>query len=388
MSPLGKFTLAIIGLRVFGAAGFFVGMILGHFAIDRTHLIVSLQRRLGIIDDNIRLLLPYKYYHYYNQIEGHFWGKIWGALLGSVLYGWYGFIVLFIIGHFVFDTAESRHAKECRRKFDDFWDRHIAKICGATLGFVCRSDIILFCGVIVGFFIDYARVENAVMFPLQKLSKMFCALSPLHLWRYSREARHMAYVRAVAGLAAKVAKADGVVSENEIITFRRLFEIKEAESSVAAKVFNDAKKSVRGYEFYCKQLQKITFNRIELKENIIDNLFQVARADNDLQSEEIDLLAKIAAAIDLPADNFEVIKKLYMPKAKDKKIQKCCDILGIFCTAADAEIRARWKELIVKYHPDRLQAQGASEKEIKETTAKMAEINYAYQELMKVRGMR
>ena len=108
MSPLGKFTLAIIGLRLWGAEGFFVGMLLGHFIIDRTHLIVSLQRRLGIIDDNIRLLLPYRYYQYYNRIEGHFWGKIWGAVFGAILFGWHGFILLFIVGHFVFDKSVCR----------------------------------------------------------------------------------------------------------------------------------------------------------------------------------------------------------------------------------------------------------------------------------------
>ncbi len=388
MSPLGKFTLAIIGLRFFGAEGFFVGMLLGHFAVDRTHLIVSLQRRLGIVDDNIRLLLPYKYYHYYNQIEGHFWGKVWGTLLGTVLYGWYGFILLFILGHFVFDTPDSRHARYFRHKFDDFWDAHWSKIAGATAGFVCRSDIILFCGIIIGFFVDYARIENASALPLQKFGRLFRSLKPLHLWKYSREARHLAYVRAVAGLAAKVAKADGVVSENEIRVFRQLFEIGEAESSAVAKVFNEAKKTADGYEVYCRQLQKISVGRIELKESIIDNLFQIARADNELKSEKIDLLTKIAAAIEFPSGNFETLKELYLPKAKDRKIQKCCDILGVLSSATDIEIRTRWKELIVQYHPDRLQAQGAGESEIKKTTAKMAEINYAYQELMKVRGAR
>lgn len=388
MSPLGKFTLAVIGLRLWGADGFFIGMLLGHFAIDRTHLIVSLQRRLGIIDDNIRLLLPYKYYHYYNQIEGHFWGKIWGALLGTVLFGWHGFMILFILGHFVFDTPDSRHARKFRSCFDNFWDAHWGKLAGGIAGFVCRSDIILFCGVIIGFFIDYMRMENAALLPWRRLGQVWARGNPLHLWKYSRQAKHRAYIRAAAGLAAKVAKADGVVSENEIRVFRKLFEISDCDNPLAAKVFNEAKKTSKGYETYCRQLQKIAASRLELKENIIDNLFQIARADNEIKPEELELLAKIADGIGLPGGNFEVIKKLYLPKAKDKKLQKCYEILGIVCSATDVEIRSRWKELIVRYHPDRLQSQGASEKEITETTAKMAEINYAYQELMKFRGVR
>ena len=188
--------------------------------------------------------------------------------------------------------------------------------------------------------------------------------------------------------AAKVAKADGVVSENEIRAFRKLFEISGNDSQLAAKTFNEAKKTPKGYESYCQQLRKITDGRLELKENIIDNLFRIARADNEIKPEELELLAKIAAALGLPAGNFEVIKKLHLPKTKDKKLQKCYEILGIMCSATDIEIRSRWKELIVQYHPDRLQSQGAGEKEIRAATSKMAEINCAYQEVMKFRGVR
>ena len=141
MSPLGKLTLAIIGLRLFGAEGFFVGMFLGHMLIDRTHLIVSLERRLSIIDDNIRLMLPYKYYRYYNRIDGNFWGKIWGMIIGGVLYGFNGLIFLFILGHFIFDTPKSHHATRYRKKFDHFWDNHWGKIGGAIIGCVDSSPL-------------------------------------------------------------------------------------------------------------------------------------------------------------------------------------------------------------------------------------------------------
>ena len=96
MSPLGKFTLALLGLRIFGASGFFWGLFLGHILIDRTKVIKNLEKQLSIVDDNIRLFLPYKYYRYYNVIDGNFWGKLWGLILGSILFGFHGFIVCFI----------------------------------------------------------------------------------------------------------------------------------------------------------------------------------------------------------------------------------------------------------------------------------------------------
>lgn len=59
MAPLGKFTLSVIGLRLFGAAGFFWGMFLGHLLIDHSLVGKWIENRLSELDDNVRLLLPY-----------------------------------------------------------------------------------------------------------------------------------------------------------------------------------------------------------------------------------------------------------------------------------------------------------------------------------------
>ena len=386
MSPLGKLTLALIGLRLFGAEGFFAGMFLGHMLIDRTHLIVSLERRLSIIDDNIRLMLPYKYYRYYNRLDGNFWGKIWGMLLGGTLWGVDGFILFFIVGHFVFDTPKSHHATRWRKKFDHFWDNHWGKIGGAIIGFICQSRIILFCGVIIGFFVDYYRMENATLIPIDSIRHFWKGINPLKLWRHSKEARHVSFIQSMAGLAAKVAKADGQVGENEIRVFKKLFVVKEEETSKVSKIFNEAKKSAKGYEAYAHQLKEICADNLELQENIIDNLFKIAAADGEVTSQAFEILAKIAEAIGLPEGNYEVLKGLYTPKINNPVIQDYYDELGVLYNASDAEIKAKWKELIIRYHPDRQQAKGASKEEIAAATAKMAKINLAYQEIVKMRS--
>ena len=198
MSPLGKFTLAVLGLRFWGANGFFIGMFLGHMLIDKTIIIRKLEQILSTIDDNIRLMLPYKYYRYYNRLDGNFWGKIWGGILGAVLYGANGFIALFIFGHFLFDTPNSRHARKVRKKFDHIWDNNWAKIAGAIIGFALKSKVLLFCGVVIGFFIDYYRVENANLIPIEGIRRFWFRINPLKLWRHSKEARHVAYLQAMA----------------------------------------------------------------------------------------------------------------------------------------------------------------------------------------------
>lgn len=385
MSPLGKLTLAILGLRFLGAEGFFAGMFLGHMLIDRTIIIQSLEKALSAVDDNIRLMLPYKYYRYYNRIDGNFWGKLWGMMIGAVLYGINGLIFFFIVGHFIFDTPNSRHARKFRKTVDHFWDNNWAKIGGAVIGFICQSRLILFLGIVGGFFIDYYRVENANMIPFEKIRHFWLRINPLKLWRNSLEARHVAYLQAMAGLAAKIAKADGQVTLEEIRAFKRAFAVKEEENSKVAKVFNAARNTAEGYKVYAKQLKWIVKGNLELQESSIDNLFKIAAANGAVTVESLEILRQTARIIELPEGNFRMVADIYMPKSKASPMQDFYDILGVFCNASDCEIKRRWKELIVKYHPDRLQSQGADQTEIETATMRMAEINNAYQMIMKAR---
>lgn len=383
MSPLGKLTLAIIGLRFFGASGFFVGMFLGHIFIDRTVVIKYISRKLNDLDDNIRIMLPYKYYHYYNLIEGSIFGKIWGIILGGVLFGLNGLFFMFILGHFIFDS-HNQYAIKVKRTFNELWIENWAKILGGIIGFVFQSRILLFVGIIIGYFIDSYRLEGR--FSLNRLSKFWRKLNPLKTALHSREARQTSLVQSMAGLAAKIAKADGVVSENEIRAFKKIFEISNEENNKVSKIFNEAKNSVDGYQRYALQLKTISKDNLELKESIIENLFKIAFVDGQPDADEMYVLEDIVNIIQLPIGNYEVIKNCFIKKtASSSNQQDFYDVLGVFYNASDCEIKKRWKELINEYHPDRAMSNGANAKEIEECNLKMAEINNAYQSIMKNR---
>ena len=54
MTPIGKLTLAVLGLRWFGLSGLLWGMLLGHIIIDRSLVKTYIKNRLNELDDNIR----------------------------------------------------------------------------------------------------------------------------------------------------------------------------------------------------------------------------------------------------------------------------------------------------------------------------------------------
>ena len=373
MSPLGKFTLAVWGLRLAGADGFFLGLWLGHILIDNSKVIHKIESAMAQLDDNIRLMLPYNASRYYNRIEGNFWGKIWGAVLGSVLFGFYGFLLLFIVGHFVFDTPRSSHARAFRAKFDELFNAHIGKISGGILGFVSGSNILVFVGVVLGFFFD---MRHKLKFAL-KLPKL---VLPMFIWGGNR------YLKTVAALAAKIAKADGVVSATEIKTFKNIFKIDERDNSQISKIFNKAKETVDGYEHLAKVLGKLTADKLELKEKVVESLFKIAWVDGQISDFERGVLRKISDLIGLPEGNFKVIEERFEPKPASKaNVCDFYDILGVMHNASDSEIKKRWRELIQEYHPDKVQASGGTPAEVEASTLKMAEINAAYEALIKSR---
>ena len=71
------------------------------------------------------------------------------------------------------------------------------------------------------------------------------------------ERRQVAFTVAMIALSAKMAKADGVVTEDEINAFRDIFDIPPKEQQNVARMFNLAKQDVAGFDAYASQILKI-----------------------------------------------------------------------------------------------------------------------------------
>src|SRR5215471_18717950 len=67
------------------------------------------------------------------------------------------------------------------------------------------------------------------------------------------KAQHqIAFTIGVIALGAKMAKADGVVTRDEIIAFKEVFKVPEGEMQNVSRVFDLAKQDVVGYEAYAE----------------------------------------------------------------------------------------------------------------------------------------
>ncbi len=103
----------------------------------------------------------------------------------------------------------------------------------------------------------------------------------------------VAFTVGVIALGAKMAKADGVVTDDEVKAFKRVFKIPAGEMRRVAEIFNLAKQEVTGYQAYAEQLAAKFKNNRRLLEDVLEGLFHIAKADQVLHPREVEFLAEV-----------------------------------------------------------------------------------------------
>ncbi|MBA1339818.1 MAG: DnaJ like chaperone protein, partial [Pelagibacterales bacterium] len=95
-------------------------------------------------------------------------------------------------------------------------------------------------------------------------------------------------------LSAKLSKADGHVSKEELIAVKDKLKIPENEIEQVGKIFNKAKEESAGYEPYAQQISQIYKNNPNVLEEVINILFYIAESDGNVSQAEIDMIQDIS----------------------------------------------------------------------------------------------
>jgi DnaJ like chaperone protein len=193
--------------------------------------------------------------------------------------------------------------------------------------------------------------------------------------------KSIAFTIGMIALGAKMAKADGVVSEVEIRAFKQVFHIPDAELPAVARVFNLAKQDVAGYATYARQIARLFQSGSAILEDVLDGLFHIAKADDAIHPAELDFLESVSGAFGFTAADFARIRARHVVIASDPYA-----ILGIERAAAPADVKRRYRDLVREYHPDRHIAAGVPEEMIEIATERLQKVNEAYEQIMKERA--
>ena len=189
--------------------------------------------------------------------------------------------------------------------------------------------------------------------------------------------RTVAFTIAVIALGAKIAKADGHVTRDEVTAFREVFHIPRAEEASAARVFNLARQDVAGFEDYANRIARMFRADDAPKEDLIEGLFHIAMADGEYHPNEDDFLHRVAEIFGLSERAFRSMRARFVAYADPDPYE----VLGVAEDDSLEDIRAAWRRWVRETHPDAMIARGVPEEAVKLAEKRMIAINRAWEEI-------
>jgi len=262
------------------------------------------------------------------SIPRHWWGKIIGAVIGLFRGGLTGALVGALLGHMV--------------------DRFIAGIRG--VGSTRES-----------FF-----------------EALFCALGHL-------------------------SKADGLVTTAEIRMAEDLMkrmQLSGEERQKAIRFFNRGKQADFDLDAALKPFAQQSAMRFDLRQMFMEALVEAAFSSGSVTDAEQAVLLRVARNLHIPAQLFAAMMQARQGGAGSWQRQQgargvihgsldqAYAHLGLTPKASDAEVKKAFRKLVSQYHPDKLVSRGLPEEMMEMAKRRVREINTAYEQIKKARGIK
>lgn len=203
-----------------------------------------------------------------------------------------------------------------------------------------------------------------------------------------------AFLFHVFALCAKMAKADGTVSTNEINLMERLmrqqFRLNDRGRAQAIKVWKQAKESTEPFERYAQAFyQEFGKERYQVM-NMMDLLFAMAAVDGGLPPRKEELLLRAAGIFHIGRMQYERIKSRYYhtPPSQNGRwspLDPYYTLLGAKPQDSLDAIKNKFRTLAKQWHPDVVSARGASVEAQRHAKEKFQKINEAYEKIVEAR---
>lgn len=197
------------------------------------------------------------------------------------------------------------------------------------------------------------------------------------------EQTQAAYFVSMFSILGKLAKIDGVVTEEEIAVVERFIgnlNMGDREKRFAKQVFNEAKDSMYSMDDFAVQFYQIGQAQPAVLVSFLDLLFQIAAADNRFHPAEESALKRIKDIFHISDQQFDSMKGTYF-----KEVDRFYEVLNCKPDCSDEEIKANYKKLVKDFHPDTIVSKGLPEEFTEFATKRFREIRKAYEEIRKER---
>ena len=188
--------------------------------------------------------------------------------------------------------------------------------------------------------------------------------------------KSIAFTIAVIALGAKMAKADGEVTRDEVAAFQEFFYVPPDQAANVQRFFDQAKRDVAGYQVYARQIARLFTTGSPVLEKLLAGLFHIAKADGAVPQAELDYLRDVARIFGFDDVAFERIRRSHL--GIDLIDEDPYAVLGADRGAGDDALKTAYRRQMREHHPDRLIGQGMPEEAIQLANQKVASITAAW----------
>jgi DnaJ like chaperone protein len=182
-------------------------------------------------------------------------------------------------------------------------------------------------------------------------------------------------------LSAAVMRADGKVMKSELDYVRNFFTRQFGPEIAANRVqmLQEILKQDFNLPEVCQQIGQYMDYPARLQ--LLHYLFGISAADSHYNPKEVEMVGNIAGYLGIDRNDYESIRAMFV-----KDIDSAYKVLEITPEATDDEVKAAYRKMAVKYHPDKVEHLGPEiQKSAKE---KFQHLQAAYDEIKKRRGMK
>ena len=246
------------------------------------------------------------------------------------------------------------------------------KVVGGTIGFALGGPLGAIAGAAFGHAFDKSEERSSEGFGQPLLS--------------TEETAQYTFFLAAFSMLAKLTKADGRVTQEEIASIEK-FMVNELQLDphsrrVAIDIFNAALHSNESFEGFAHQFYgQFNLNR-RLLELMIDILLRVSIADGTLNDNEERLISRAADIFHFSTEEYARLKSQYIHQPT-----KHYSVLECDPNDSDDHIKKQYRKLAMEYHPDRIISKGLPEEFTKFAEQKFRDIQEAYEAIKKERGL-
>ncbi|MCP4309997.1 MAG: DnaJ domain-containing protein [Bacteroidetes bacterium] len=189
------------------------------------------------------------------------------------------------------------------------------------------------------------------------------------------------YAASLLVLVAAVMKADGRVMKSELDYVRRYFETRFGEDTASEAVV--MLRDILKQEIPLRDVTRQLSERLEYayRLEMLHFLFGIASADGSVSDSEDQVIRKIAGFMSISDSDLESIRAMFVSQT-----DSTYKILEIESTATDEEVKKAFRNMAMKYHPDKVAHLGEDFKKV--ANEKFRKVQEAYDKIRNERGIK